>query len=748
MSRPGRRFFFSRLALVLLILTVAAAAVLVIRAERQLSRLALGGLGESFSTRVYSAATEVGPEAPRDARLLLLRLRRLGYRQTAAAKAPGEYCWKAPVLAVFLRGFTAPLPPQAPGLFKIEFDPDGATKVFDASGTAVPRIWLEPELAAELSGAKKVRREPAQAEELPQALKDAVVATEDKRFYRHWGIDPLALLRSAWHDLAGRSELRGGSTITQQLAKNLFLGPQKTLGRKLAEAAFAFYLELRLGKERILTVYLNHIYMGQDGVVAVAGVKAAADFYFGRSLDRLSLGQCAMLAGIIRSPYRYNPRRDPDEARQRRDFVLGRMREEGFITAAELSRARQEPLAVALRPSGNRLVLSYFVAELVRQVLPRYGEEELFCDGLSLYTTMDPLLQAAAQEAVSRVPSQGALVALAPEDGRVLALVGGRDFLESQFDRATRSRRQPGSAFKPFLYGAGLEKGYTAASLLEDRPKSFPSPAGQAPWQPHNYDGVYFGTTTLRGAIAHSLNSAALDLAGRIGPSAVAEFARRLGIRSPLDESLALALGTSEVSLIELTSAYAAFANGGLQVEPRMLNMVCDAAGQVMEFDQGERRGVLDPARAYLMTSLLGSVISEGTAKDLTRLGFTRPCAGKTGTTNDGKDAWFVGYTPRLLAGVWVGDDRNQALELTGAKNALPVWAAFMRAASEGPAAEFVRPPGLVTVVIDPASGLLAVSGCPQRRSEIFLAGTQPTTECPLHRSGVLGWLKKWFGRR
>jgi len=748
MSHPRRKPSLSRLTLSILILLAAGMSVLVYRAERQLSRLVLGGLGESFSTRVYSAATAVGAETPRDPRLLILRLRRLGYRQAAAVKAPGEYSWKAPVLAVFLRGFSAPLPAQDPGLFTVRFGSDGAAGVHDAAGAPVPMVWLEPELSAELSGAKKVRREPAQAGEIPQELKDAVIATEDKRFYRHWGVDPLALLRSAWHDLAGGSELRGGSTITQQLAKNLFLGPQKTLSRKLIEAAFAVYLELRLGKERILTVYLNHIYMGQDGVVAVAGVKAAADFYFGKSLDRLSLGQCAMLAGIIRSPYRYNPRRDPDEARQRRDFVLGRMREEGFITAAQLHRAQAEPPAVVSRPSGDRQVPSYFVAEVVRQILPRYGEEALFCNGLSLYTTMDPLLQAAAQEAVRGLPAQGALVALAPEDGRVLALVGGRDFTESQYDRATRSRRQPGSAFKPFLYGAALEKGYTAASLLEDRPKTFPSPAGQAPWQPHNYEGVYFGTTTLRGALAHSLNAAALDLAGQVGPAAVADFARRLGIKSPLEESLALALGTSEVSLLELTAAYAAFANGGFQVEPRLLGMVCDADGRVMEFDRGERRSVLDPARAYLITSLLGSVISEGTAKDLPRLGFTRPGAGKTGTTNDGRDAWFVGYTPKLLAGVWVGDDHNRALQLTGAKNAMPVWAAFMRAASEGPAAGFVQPQGLVTVVIDPASGLLARSGCPQRRSEVFLAGTQPTTECPLHRGGVWGWIKKWFDRR
>ena len=397
-------------------------------------------------------------------------------------------------------------------------------------------------------------------------------------------------------------------------------------------------------------------------------------------------------------------------------------------------------------PSRERRGPSYFVAEVVRQARPRYGEEAVFREGLSIYTTMDPWAQAAAQIAVSRLSAQAALVALAPDDGRVLALVGGRDFAESQFNRATQARRQPGSAFKPFLYGAALERGYTPASLLDDRPKTYPGAAG--PWRPRNYDGVYAGTTTLRLALAHSLNAASLDLANQIGPAAAAEFARRMGVKSPLEGSLALALGTSEVSLLELTAAYAPFANGGFRVEPRLIDAVIDAQGEVLEFDRGERESVFDPARAYLLTSLLGSVVKEGTAKDLSRLGFTRPCAGKTGTTEDGRDAWFVGYTPQLLAGVWVGDDRNRPLKLTGAKDALPVWAAFMKTVSEGPATPFAQPQGLVTVTIDPASGLRARAGCPQRQDEVFLAGTEPTAECPLHPGGVWGWLKKWFRRR
>jgi len=747
MARSRRKAFWLRLPLLCALALAAAAGVVAYRAEALLSRLVLGGLGQSFSTRVFAAPAALGAGAPRDPRRLMARLARLSYRRVREPRAPGEYAWKAPVLTVFLRGFSAPLPAQDPGLFTAAFPADGGpAQVRDASGAPVSRVWLEPELTAELSGAKKLRREPAPFADIPQALQNAVVAAEDKRFFSHWGLDPRALLRSGLNDLKGGSGLQGGSTITQQLAKNLFLTPRRTLRRKLVEAAFSFYLEARLSKERILTLYLNEIYMGQDGPVAVAGVKAAARFYFDKDLGRLSLGECAMLAGLIRSPYRYNPRRDPQAARERRDFVLRRIRDEGFITPAQLQRGLAEFLAMTDRPSRERRGPSYFVAEAVRQALPRYGEEALFREGLSLYTTMDPLAQAAAEKAVRRPQAQAALAALSPEDGRVLALVGGRSWAESQFNRATQARRQPGSAFKPFLYGAALEKGYTPVSQLDDRPQTYPGASG--PWMPRNYDGVYLGTTTLRTALAHSLNAASLDLANQVGPAALAEFARRMGVKSALEESLALALGTSEVSLLELTAAYAPFSNGGFRVEPRVLSAVYDAQGAVLEFDRGVRESALDPARAYLLTSLLESVTKEGTARDLPRLGFTRPCAGKTGTTEEGRDAWFVGYTPQLLAGVWVGDDRNRPLKLTGAKDALPVWAAFMKAVSEGPATPFVQPQGLVTVTIDPASGLKARAGCPQRQDEVFAAGTEPTADCPLHPGGVWGWLKKWLRRR
>ena len=740
MARRARLASPLRIAIGALVAAALGLAAVASVAERKLSRMVVGGLGESFSTRVYSAPFAVRDGSVEPPERLMLRLKRLGYSAQDAL-------WVPPVLSLRARGFRAPAESQEAGSFSLAWNGE-SWSVRDSSGAAAS-LMLEPEMAAELSGARKVRRDPAESAEIPQALKDAVVSAEDKRFRSHWGLDWHGIARAVRSNLLGRGPMQGGSTITQQLSKNLFLSPRRTFRRKLAEAALALYLEVRFGKERILTLYLNHIYLGQDGSVSVAGVKAAAKFYFGKDLKDLSLPECATIAGLIRSPHRYNPFREPDAARQRRDFVLKRMREDGSISEQERALAAAAPLVVkrtqARRERGDA---DYFVAEVVRHLLPRYGEETLYRHGLSIHTTLDPLLQAAAQRAVSRAKPQGALVALDPRSGAVVALSGGSDFSESQFNRATQARRQPGSAFKPFVYATALEKGLTPAAILEDAPKRYPR-QDATNWDPRNYEGVYLGTATMRVALARSLNAATLDLAQQVGVGKIIELAHRLGIESPLQENLAIALGASEVTLIELCSAYAPFANGGLRVPPRLVTGVLDAEGAPLELPpQPPNQSVLSPAVSYLMTSLLTSVVREGTARGLAKLGWTRPAAGKTGTTNDGRDAWFIGYTPALLTGVWVGDDRHRSIRATGAKDAVPVWAAFMKdAAQDSPLEDFVRPEGLVSVKIDPASGLRARSGCPQKLDELFVAGTEPTKDCPLHPGGLKGWLKKLFGR-
>ncbi|MBI5743064.1 MAG: PBP1A family penicillin-binding protein [Elusimicrobia bacterium] len=739
-----RKYWITAGAAALAVFALALAG-LFLYAGHIISGFAPGGLGKSFSTKIYAAPFRLGEGDYTPPSALVRRLERLGYQAAEEPQKPGEYAWDPPRLTLCLRGFDSPTAAQAPETAELRYG--GTGWEFTAGGAG--EIRLEPELAAELSGPEKVRREPAEEADIPDQLRAAVITVEDKRFMSHHGLDFRALAGALWRNLT-RKGLWGGSTITQQLAKNYFLTPRRTLRRKLAEAALALYLERRYDKRRLLTLYLNEIYWGQDGRYGVAGARAAADFYFGKAPAELDLPECALLAGLIRSPYRYNPRRDPAAALARRNYALSRMLAEGLIAAPEYAAAAAAPLRLAplkRRGSGSA---DYFIAEVVRRLLKSYDENEVFRYGLTVYTTLDTELQAAAMAAVATARHQAALAALDPASGAVLALAGGKDFDSSQFDRATQASRQPGSAFKPFVYGAALEEGFTPATLLADTTRAYTG-AGGRPWKPRNYDGVYHGTVTLRAALALSLNSATLHLAERVGPAKIAAFARRLGIRGPLDDSLALALGVSGTGLLELTAAYAPFCNGGFRVEPGLITAVTSSEGRVLSYGARERSPVITPAQAYLVTSLLEGVVKEGTARSLeTAYGWRWPAAGKTGTTTGGRDAWFIGYTPRLLAGVWTGEDANRAIGAVGAAVALPVWAAFMKPALVGsPPLEFASPEeGLTRATVDPASGLLAVAGCPERRKEFFLAGTEPRQKCPLHSRGLKGWLKRLFGVR
>ena len=735
-------FPWLRTAAALLLVAAVAAGVLAYRAQRRLSSLALDGLGESFSTRIWSAPFVLRDGEPSEAGRLLERLERLGYRRVALPPAKGEYRWEAPELSVGLRGFSAPGTAQAEGLFTLLRDGSGAWRLADSRGGKVPDLLLEPELVTELSGSKRIRRDPLSWEHIPASLREAVVAAEDKRFWTHWGVDPRAILRATWANLRGR-DLQGASTITQQLAKNIFLSPRRTLSRKLSEAALSVYLEHSLDKRRILTLYLNEIYLGQDGSSSVMGMRAAARHYFSKDTPDLTLGESAALAGMIRGPGLYSPFQYPAACRARRDQVLRLMHAGGTISERELRAALAEPV-VAVRGAGSeeRREHAYYVAEVVRELLPRYGGDVLYRNGLSIHTAMDPLLQSYAQKTVRGSKHQAALVALDPRTGDVLALSGGRDFAQSQFNRATQAQRQPGSAFKPFVYAAALKIGLTPATVLSDRPRTYPGDGGG--WSPSNYDGIYHGTATMREALTHSLNAAALDAASRAGLRRVQETARACGITSPMRDDLGLALGASELGLLELVSAYEPFAAQGRHATPRLVTAVLDSEGAVLEAPAPEATIALDPAVASLVTSLLESVVKEGTARSLKALGFTAPAAGKTGTTNDGRDAWFVGYTPALLAGVWVGDDANRALKLTGSKDALPLWAAFMKeAAADRPGGDFTRADGIVEVTICPESGMQARSGCPRKRTELFISGTEPMRECALHLGGLRGWFER-----
>jgi penicillin-binding protein 1A len=543
-------------------------------------------------------------------------------------------------------------------------------------------------------------------QQIPPGLRNAIIAVEDGRFYSHFGVDVRGILRAAYANFRHGRVVEGGSTITQQLAKLLFLTPDRSFARKVKEALLAFELEKRYSKDRLLELYLNQIYMGHGAY----GVEAAARMYFGKSVQDLTLPEAAMLAALPRSPGNYSPFDRPELAQRRRAIVIGRLLEEGYIGEAEAKAANRAPLGL-MPPERRRGSGQYFLEYLQQSLEAKYGSDILYKSGLAVYTTLDPGLQRAAEQALrdglqalagrhgaagaargkgappALIP-EGAVVVIEATTGYVKALIGGADFARTEFNRALHARRQPGSAFKPFVYLAALEAGHAPTELLDDSPVRYVS-AGKV-WAPENYDGKFRGPVTLQQALEESINVPTIRLLEQIGVNPVIEAARRAGIQSPLPHDLTLALGSGDVTLLELTGAYGTFANQGLHMEPLMVRYVTDAHGRLVEENIPQGREAIDPAITVGLTQMLRGAVERGTAVGARVL--ERPLAGKTGTTNDFSNAWFVGYTPSLVAGVWVGHDRLRTLgpDETGARAALPIWVAVMRAALQGhPVEEF-----------------------------------------------------------
>ena len=617
---------------------------------------------------------------------------------------------------------------------------------------------------------------PVRLAEVPPRVLRAVLAAEDHRFFDHHGLDLRGLARAAWQNVRAGRVTQGGSTITQQLVKNRLLTPRRTFMRKLDEAWLAAMIEWRYPKERILEAYLNEIYLGQRGALAVRGIGAAARAYFGKEVHQLTLGEAALIAGMARAPNTYSPAVNPTRSRERRDVVLGRLRELGWIADADLETARAERVGVH-GVAGAGQPAPYFT-DYVRQEI-----EQLFTDdalerarGAHLYTSVDLALQRFAEGAVSRgldrletkyrrlrrgeatARLQAVLIALDPETGQVKAMVGGRDYAASQFNRATLARRQPGSAFKPFVYTAALTSTrdgaprLTAGSIVDDSPVTLT--VGNETWSPRNYEDKYEGPVTVRRALELSLNAATVQVADMAGLPTVVATARNLGIASRLTPVPAMALGSFEVTPLELARAYLPFANGGVRaVGPASVVAVEEADGSPVALERAAPQRVLTIAEAYLMTSLLQGVVQSGTATPARGLAAAGTLAGKTGTTNDGRDAWFVGYSPSLLAVVWVGFDTNEPHGLSGADAALPIWTDFMRQALDAYSTKtFSPPPGITFAEIDATNGKLATKVCPVIVRETFLAGTepQPCTEHGGVSEQFLDWWRRfrgWFGR-
>jgi penicillin-binding protein 1A len=607
-----------------------------------------------------------------------------------------------------------------------EYRPSITSRVYSGEGRLLAEFFLE-------------NRTPVALENVPESLIRALIATEDTRFYTHPGIDYRGIARAMYRNVRAGKVLEGGSTLTQQLAKVLFLTPERSYTRKVKEMALALRIEQHYTKREILSLYLNQIYFGSGAY----GVEAAAQIYFGKSVRELDIAESALLAGLPRSPKYYSPFKFTKSALRRRAHVLNRMAAAGLITAQQADEAKKAPLPVraGVKAGGPA---PYFVEYVRQRVEERFGSSILYSGGLNIHTSLDDELQRYAEEAVrsglakieaqegapERSPLQSALVAVEPSTGRILAVVGGRDYGQSQFNRAWQALRQPGSAFKPVIYAAALEHGFCASDLLDDSPLTIQLDRNKT-WSPENFTRTYQGPVTLRRAIVQSLNVPTVRLLEKVGVGATVQYARKLGIRSRLNPYLSLALGSSDVTLGELTSAYAVFANHGVKTPAVAILKVTDSTGRMLYANDSVPEQVMKPETAYLITDLLKGVIENGTGWMARRLG--RPAAGKTGTTNDYRDAWFIGYTPGLVAGVWVGYDDQQSIgpKETGSRAALPIWLEFMKKAhADKPAEDFAVPEGIVFRDIDPRTGLLSTENCRSSIREAFLPGTEPRRYC------------------
>jgi len=681
------------------------------------------------------------------------RLQRLSYRKVLAEPSTaGTFSAEKANIRIFLRGGENEALSSKSGPVDITVRDGRVVSLVSPNGVTLDSIHLEPEEIGRVMGPKMEFRRPVALSAISPFLQKAVIASEDARFYSHLGIDVLTIGRAFFTNLKEKRFAQGGSTITQQLAKNFFLSPQKTLWRKLREAELALILELRYSKKQILEMYLNKIYFGQEGLRGIYGIEEAAEFYFAKRAKDVSLEESALLAGIIRSPNHYRPLRNPKAVKERRNAVLTRMRQLGMIQEKEYHRAFHAPARIQPRATPAPHLASYFVDYIQRiTAAEELGSEKLYRTGYRYYTTLDPMHQAAAQEAVTRgleeiqktalpagEPLQAVLVAVDPASGAMTAMVGGRGYRQTQFNRAVDAKRQPGSAFKPFVLLAALSQSVqgkgnmTLSAMVSGAPVSIPTPEGM--WKPSNFENKTYGKITIRKAIEDSVNTATVRLAHDVGLAEVLKTARAAGITSPLSPVPSMALGSLEVTPVELAYAYTTIASGGIRFTPSPLFEVTTAEGDRLTAKQVRHERVFDPRAAYLTGYALEGVLYRGTAKQAKALGIYFPASGKTGTTDDNRDSWFVGYTPEIVCAVWVGYDSGADTGLTGATGALHIWARFMRALYPrcGPPAA-TPPEGVESAVIDPESGYLATAACPQTLREAYLTGTAPKETCPLH---------------
>jgi len=638
-----------------------------------------------------------------------------------------------------------------------------------ADNTSRPLYELEPQLITNLYNSNREKQRVVHYEDIPPVLRNAVLSAEDKRFFQHSGFDPVGVIRSAWVDVKRGKNTQGASTISMQLARDMFLTPARNWRRKLAEIMITMQLEQKLTKQQIFEMYCNGVDLGYRGSFTIRGFGEASQAYFGKDIRSLSLPEAASLAAIVRGASYYNPYRHGDRVRDRRNVILALMRGNGFIDDREYAVAVETPLKLVSGPAESSDA-PYFVDMLNDDLEKRFPGTDFHARSDKIYTSLDLDLQKAANEAVAIgmkqvddlvhkqkrfknapfVEPQCALIALDPHTGEIKALVGGRNYGASQLNHML-AERPPGSIFKPFVYAAAMNtavaggtRTLTPASIVVDEPTTFEFDGQE--YSPNNFEHQFYGPVTLRKALAKSLNVATIKVAEMVGYSSVVNLAHRAGISEDVKATPAMAIGSYDATPLEMAGAWTIFANRGVHVQPSFVSLVKQQNGKVLLDQKPQSKPVLDPRVAYLVVNMLEEVMRTGTAAGVRSRGFTAPAAGKTGTSHDG---WFAGFTSDLLCIVWVGFDDNRELDLEGAHSALPIWTEFMKRAlllrRYADAKPFEAPNGVVTVTIDPESGMPANAQCPTQAPEVFIAGTEPVGTCPLHgargdRTTVSGW--------
>ena len=725
-------------------------------------------------SRVFSSPMLLYPGQKIDRGLFIKKLERLNYRPVSTYPAQkGEMNVSGTRLLIYLHDTQLPgnMRKGFPVYIQFTDDPPAARPAvqIDAiqridNGESMSTLELEPEELALLFGPDRERRRLVSIRDIPDHFIKAFLAAEDAGFYDHYGISITGIARAFYKNLLAGEVLQGGSTITQQMAKNYFLKPDRTIKRKLKEIVIALIIELKYEKNDILEIYFNEIYFGQKGSSSINGAGEAANFYFGKSVSDLTLPESAMLAGLIKGPNIYSPYKNPKAAIGRRNHILDEMARHGWVPEEDLPALKDTVLSPAGFHTYSRRA-PYFIDYLQQQLSTLYTKDDLSSLGLAIHTTLDTMVQAAASEALekgltrlerltappseaketapggSTAPNagaapgrrlQGAVIVMQPRTGHILAMVGGRDYSRTQFNRVTQSHRQTGSLFKPFVCLAALDR-FTPASVFSNEAKTYPTAEGL--WEPKNYTPVMEMQVSMRTALAKSYNRAIVDLAMQTGIDNIIKTAADLNLSARLKPYPSLALGAFEAAPIEIARAYCAFAADGMLPFPLALKNVTGSDGKVLNRRRIRINRVMSPAKAFIISSMLRSAVEEGTARSLNTMGIHFPVAAKTGTSSNYRDAWFVGYTPDIQALVWVGYDQGGSIEASGALAALPIWAELMTSIPRYASGSWFRqPPGVVKKTICTESGLLSSRfGCPDVKEEVFLEDNAPDEVCPVH---------------